>query len=80
MLLCLFEARGRFMARSLSQRGPTGRSPGGRGTGLGRQSCSCCVWFPFGPRDLDKRAAFIDWGGFGGGRGLPKSAFAFLFS
>lgn len=73
MLLCVFEAGGRFMARSLHQhsflghgggRGVEGTrgSPGGRDTGLGRQSCSCCVWFSFGPRDLDKRAAFIDWG------------------
>lgn len=79
MLLCLFEARGRFMARSLSQRGPTGRSPGGRGTGLGRQNCSCCVWFPFGPRDLDKRAAFIDWGGLREAGGSRSQLLPFCF-
>lgn len=53
----------------------------GGGTGPGRQSCSCCVWFPFGPRDLDKRAAFIDWGDWereGGGSRISLCLFVFL--
>lgn len=42
------------------------------------QSCSCCVWFPFGPRDLDKRVAFIDWE-IGGGRGSRNQLLPFCF-
>lgn len=34
--------------------------PGQGGVGLRRQGCSCCVWFPLRPGDLDKRVAFID--------------------
>lgn len=92
MLLCVLEAGGRFMARSQRQHsclghrgkaavGPNPRSPGRGGMGPGRQSCSCCVWFPFGPRDLDKRAAFIDWGDWereGGGSRISLCLFVFL--
>lgn len=83
MLLCVFggwgKVHGQVIASILSlasvagSAGPHREKPGGRGWGLGRQSCSCCVWFPFGPRDLDKRAAFIDWGDWGRERTLEVS-------
>ena len=60
---------------------PTREAQARGGMGPGRQSCSCCVWFPFGPRDLDKRAAFIDWGDWereGGGSRISLCLFVFL--
>lgn len=59
--------------------GPNGRSLGRGGTGLGKQGYSCCVWFLFGPRDLDKRAAFIDWGAWGREEALEVSLCLFVF-
>lgn len=82
------EAGGRFTARSRSQHsclrhrgrdGPRREKPGQGGTGLRKQSYSCCVWFPFGPRDLDKRAAFIDWGAWGREEALDISLCLFVF-
>lgn len=76
------------MARSVRQHsflghsshdGPQREKPGQGGTGLGKQSYSCCVWFPFGPRDLDKRAAFIDWGDWGREEALEVSLCPFVF-
>ena len=81
---CL-EAGGRFMARSLRQHsflghsGPQREKPRQGGTGLGKPSYSCCVWFPFGPRDLDKRAAFIDWGEWGREEAVEASLWLFVF-
>lgn len=59
--------------------GPLWEKPGRVGHGSGRQSCSCCVWFPFGPRDLDKSVAFIDWGDWGKQGALKVSLCPFVF-
>lgn len=67
-LLCVLEAGGgswpghsaSILSWATAALRPELEQPGQGRAGLGRQACSCCVWFPLGPGDLDKRVAFID--------------------